>query len=115
LVKDAQDPDNAKVYFTLHDHSKFETLSRSPLLSLNDISKVHLTGTERSKPILYILDGKLLTDTVAVRIPSICVRNVTIVKAAETSYLKTVLPDALLLMISTQIPGIMIKGAAAAN
>jgi hypothetical protein len=103
------------IYITLKDHSEFTKLLQAPLLSLNDIAKTNIPEPERLKPILFILDDKLLTDTVAIRIPSICVHKVTIVRAAETAYFKTVLPDVLLMMVSTKPPVIMIRGIASNN
>jgi hypothetical protein len=114
VFKNQQYPDGV-VYATLKDHNMALKLLRSPLLSLNDIAKANVPQAERSKPVLFMVDDKLLTDTAGVRIPSFFVYHVKVTKATETAYFKTALPDVLLMMISTKPSVAYIRGIAANN
>lgn len=84
------------------DPALFSKLVQSKLLSLNEITNTNLGEFNRTNPILYILNDKLLTDTTGVRIPAMCLTKVTVLKASETAYFKIALPNVLLLMISTK-------------
>jgi hypothetical protein len=66
IVKNAQYPDGA-IYVTLKDHSLFTKLFQLPLLSLSDISKANIPAAKIHKPVIYILDDKVLTDTALIR------------------------------------------------
>jgi hypothetical protein len=106
---------NGAVFITLKDHNTFTKLRQDKLLSLNDIAKTNIPATDKRKPVLYLLDDKLLTDTAGVRIPFTFVKKVTIIKAAETPYFKTALPNVLLMMITTKPEELRIRGLAAAK
>ena len=95
------------------DHNKALKLLQSPLLSLSDIAKANVLPAERSKPILFIMDDILLTDTAGVRIPAMFVYHVAVLKAAETAYFKKALPNVLLMMIATKPPVTFIRGLTA--
>jgi hypothetical protein len=117
IVKNAQYPDGA-IYVTLKDHSLFTKLFQLPLLSLNDISKANIPASQIHKPVIYILDDKVLTDTALIRIPAVCITKVAVIAAVKTPYFKTALPNVLLMTISTapltrKPDHIMIRGAAA--
>ena len=112
--RNEQYPDGI-LYITTKNPAEMLKYLQSPLVSLNDITKTNVPKADRKKPILYLLDNKLLTDTADVLIPSIRVLRVHIVKAAETAYFKTTLPNVLLMMISTRPPVIDIKGLTANN
>jgi hypothetical protein len=94
-------PDGA-IAITLKDHNILTRLQKDKWLSLNDIAVKNGVNFNKNQPVLYILNDKLLMDTTAIRIPSICIANMSLIRAAETAYFKTVLPDALILMISTK-------------
>jgi hypothetical protein len=106
---------NGAIFITLKDHNIITKLRQDKLLSLSDIAKTNIPAADIRKPVLYLLDDKLLTDTVGVRIPSTFVKKVTITKASETAYFKTALPNVLLMMISTKPEQIMIRGLTAAK
>jgi hypothetical protein len=106
---------NGAIYITLKDHSIANRLLQDKLLSLNNIWEANISGADKHKPVLYLVDDKLLTDTVGVRIPSAFVRNVTVVKAAETAYFRTALPNVLLMRISTKPQTIILRGQIAAK
>lgn len=114
ISKDPIYPDGA-VFITLKDHNTFTKLRQDKWLSLGDIAKTNITVTDKRKPVLYLLDDKLLTDTAGVRIPSALVKKVTVVKATETPYFKTALPNVLLMMVSTKPEELRIRGLAAAK
>jgi hypothetical protein len=98
--KDSKYP-NGVIWIKLKDHAILEKLLTDKWLSLSDIAKENLESSERNKPVLYLLNDKLLTDTTGIRIPSLCVSKVMVTKASETNYFKTVLPNVLLMMITT--------------
>ena len=93
-------PDGA-VYITLKDRSIVPELKKARLLSLGEITDKHVSPTDKGKPILYVLDGKLLADTANIRLSAAHYFGVEIYKASETRYFKQALPNVLLLMIST--------------
>jgi len=102
---------------TLKDHKLlFKILSTAPL-SLGAIADTYITISDKHKPILFLLNDKLLTDTSGVIIPDICLEKIVIAKASQLPYFKTTLPDALLMMITTKListkvhpPEIMLRG-----
>jgi hypothetical protein len=98
--KDSKYP-NGVIWIKLKDHAILEKLLNDKWLSLSDIAKENLESIERNKPVLYLLNGKLLTDTTGIRIPSLCLGKILVTKASETNYLKTVLPNVLIMMITT--------------
>ena len=98
------------IYITTKDKPKTDSLLKSPLKSLADIVKQYVPSSAKSKPIIFLLDGAMLTDTANVRIPALAIRGVTIKKAADIPYFKTALPNIIMMMISTKPPVIMIRG-----
>ena len=107
-VKRVPEFPNGVIYITTKDKAKAMGLLASPLLSLNDIVKKHIKVSK--KPIIFIIDGTMLTDTLNVRIPSSTLHGVIIKEAAETAYFKTALPNVLIMMISTKPITINIRG-----
>lgn len=112
--KDQKYP-NGAVFISLKDHSTVGKLLKDKLLSLYDILNLNTAKADRHKPVIYIIDEKLLTDTANVRIPAMFIKNVSVVKAAETPYFKTALPNVLLMRISTKPPKLIIRGEAASR
>jgi hypothetical protein len=110
--KDVKYP-NGAVFISFKDHTLVDKLLKDKILSLNDIRNANVAKADMRKPVIYLIDDKLLTDTANVRIPSMLVRYVTVVKAAETAYFKTALPNVLLMRISTKPPQLRIRGEAA--
>ncbi|WPU93469.1 hypothetical protein SNE25_29570 [Mucilaginibacter sabulilitoris] len=106
---------NGALFISLKDHSIVGKLLKDKLLSLNDIRSANTAKADRHKAVIYIIDDKLLTDTANVRIPAMFVKNVSVVKAAETPYFKTALPNVLLMRISTKPPQLRIRGEAASR
>lgn len=100
---------NGVIYVTSKDKQKTLKLLKSPLLSLKDIVKAKVASVDLSKPIIFLLDGALLTDTTNVRIPSLAVYSVELA-GEDAPYFKTALPNVLLLKIATKPPVLMIKG-----
>lgn len=114
VVRDASLYPNGALFISLKDHSILTRLQQDKWLSLSDIASKSIADTGKAKPVLYILNDKLLTDTTGIKIPSICIAGVSLIRASETAYFKTALPDALILMISTkkvdEAPTIFLKG-----
>nr|WP_294790763.1 hypothetical protein [uncultured Mucilaginibacter sp.] len=106
---------NGVIYVTSKDKQKTQNLLKSPLLSLKDIVKANLGAREQSKPIIFLLDGALLTDTANVRIPALAIYSVKVARSDEAPYFKTALPNVLLLKIATKPPVIMIRGESQGN
>lgn len=107
--KDKQYP-NGAIFIKLKDHNILTKILEDKPLSIKDIWKANIPEAEKRRTVLYMLDDKLLTDTAAVRIPSMFVKKVTVVKASEMPYFKTALPNVLLMRISTKPEQIMIRG-----
>jgi hypothetical protein len=115
VYKDAKLYPNGAVFIALKDHTIVNKLLNDKLLSLNDIFKANVHEPDRRKPVVYLINDELLTDTSNIRIPSIFVKYVTIVKASETPYFKTALPNILLMKISTRPPTIRLRGEVASK
>ena len=109
-VQRAAEFPNGVIYITTKNKLQTQALPKSPLLSLADIAKTNLLPSLRSKPIIFQLDGVMITDTAYVRIPALAIKGIIIKAAAEMPYFKTALPNVVLLMISTKPPTIMIRG-----
>lgn len=113
IDKDKTYPHGA-IFITLKDHRKLAEMLQDKLLSISDITKANISPSEKNNQVIYLLDDKLLTDTAGIRVPSKFVRQVTLIKANETAYFKTALPNVLLMKISTKPPVIRIRGQVAA-
>ncbi len=113
VQRKAEFPDGV-IYITTKDKQKTQNLLKSPLLSLKDIVKANIAPGKQSKPIVFLLDGALLTDTANVRIPSLAIYSVKVASADEAPYFKTALPNVLLLKIATK-PPVMIRGESQGN
>lgn len=109
-VKRAKEFPNGVIYITTKNKQKTEKLLKSPLLSLGNIAKANILGSQKSRPIIFLLDGAMLTDTANIRIPSLSITGVTVNEAANTPYFKTALPDVIILMVSTKPITIAIRG-----
>ena len=109
-VQRAAEFPNGVIYITTKNKQQTQALLKSPLLSLADIAKTNLPPSLRSKPIIFQLDGVMITDTANVRIPALAIKGIIIKAAADMPYFKTALPNVVLLMISTKPPTIMIRG-----
>lgn len=106
---------NGVIYVTLKDHKILSKLLVSKLLSLKDITNTYVIKKE--KPIIFLLNKELVTDTTGVRIPEICLGNITVAEADQMPYFKTTFPNALIMMITTHPisnkpyqPDILIRG-----
>ena len=118
VFKDALNYHDGAVFIQLKEKGLLERLMHSKWLSLGEIAGQNIKVADKQKPVLYLVDEKLLTDTSNVRIPVICLNKVSIVKASETEYFKTALPDVLIMMIATKPlsdkpPSVIIRGDAA--
>ena len=91
------------VYVTLKDHNYIKNLKRAKKLSLKELTDTHITKADKGKPIIYIMDNWLLTDTAGVSISTEKFYAVKVTKAIETPYLKQAFPQALLFEIFTII------------
>lgn len=91
------------VYITLKDHNYIKNLTWAKNLSLKELTNMNIAKADRGKPIIYIMNHILLTDTTGVRIPSEKFYSVKITKATEIPYFKQTFPDALLINIETVI------------
>lgn len=98
--KNEKYPDGA-LYITLKDPTIVPALKKGKVLSLKDIADKYVSPADKGKPIIYVLDNRLLTDTAHISISAEHYYGVEIHKASETRYFKQVLPNVLLLMIST--------------
>ena len=101
---------NGVIYITLKDHNVLLNFLTSKKLSLQDLTTMHLSKEDKGKPIIYLMNGKLLTDTTDVIIMADRYYNVTITKAAETPYFKQAIPNVLIMMVST-VKQMAIRGA----
>jgi hypothetical protein len=90
------------IFIKLKNVIVFEMLLHDKFLSLNDITNKYISETEKHKPVLYLLDKELLTDTAGIRIPEMCLANITVAKASETPYFKTAFPGISIMMITTR-------------
>jgi hypothetical protein len=102
LTKDKKKYPDGAFFLTLKDHNFFLKLCQSKILSLSDIFNTYATKKEKHKPIIFLLDEKLLTDTTAIRIPDMALFQVTIAQASEVPYFKTALPNVLLMKVTTK-------------
>ncbi len=93
--------DNDIIYVTMKDHQVVLDLLKHKMLSLNDLKNTYVQAADRKKPVLYVMDFSLLTDTTGIRIPSMYYHKVNVVKSEDTPYFKTVLPNALIMIINT--------------
>jgi hypothetical protein len=100
---------NGAMFIKLKDHKLLKELMNDKQLSLHDIVKARVEPSEFSKPVIYFLNDKLLTDTARIRIPATRVYAVTITRAAETAYFKTAFPKSLIVTISTHPPVMYIR------
>lgn len=91
------------VYVTLKDHNYIKNLKRAKKLSIKELTDTHITKTDKGKPIIYIMNNWLLTDTAGVSISTEKFYTVKVTKATETPYLKQAFPEALLFKIFTII------------
>lgn len=98
------------IYITTKNKLKTDSLLKSPLRSLKDIVKANIPLQAKQKPIIFLLDGVLLTDTLNVHIPALAIRKVTIKKSADMPYFKTALPKVIMLIIATKPPVTLVRG-----
>jgi hypothetical protein len=91
------------VYITLKDHNSIKNLTRAKKLSLKQLTDAHVAKADKRRPIIYLMDHVLVTDTTGIRIPTEKFYSIQVIKAADTPYLKQAFPDALLLTVSTMI------------
>jgi len=98
---------NGAIYVTLK--GAVPQSLKGPYISLQEITNKNISAADKGKPVIYVLDGKLLTDTTYVRLPVQRPQVVTVYKASETPYFSTAMPNALLLMISTKLSEILIR------
>lgn len=89
------------IYMTLKDPSEVQTILKSKQLSLQQLADKYIEKADKGKPILYVMNDKLVTDTSNVRILSDGPYNITVLNAKYLPYFKTAFPKALLLMVQT--------------
>ena len=107
------------IYMKLKNHALLSRMLNSKLLAFSDIRNKYMASDDTHKPVIYLLDKELVTDTTKRRIPEMCLAHVTVAKASEMPYFKTAMPDVLIMMITTKPAStkpyhtpIMIRGAA---
>ncbi|WP_147321979.1 hypothetical protein [Mucilaginibacter conchicola] len=99
--KDLKYPDGV-IFITLKNHKKLTDLINDRLISLKEIADVNIAMADKKKPLLYIMDDKILTDTNRVRIPSKHFYKVDVIKASDLPYFKVAMPELLILKIITK-------------
>ena len=102
VLRTAKYPDGA-IYIALKDHNQTQQILKSKKLSLQDLADKYVPKEDKGKPILYVFNRELVTDTSNVHILSDLYYSVGIMKAGDSPYFKRVFPKALLLMVSTTI------------
>ncbi|MEO8884965.1 MAG: hypothetical protein ABI367_02810 [Mucilaginibacter sp.] len=100
IPHDPKYPDGI-IYITLKDHSTLQTLLMSKRLSLQNLADKYIAKADKGKPIIYMLNGTLITDTANVRVLAERYYNVQVTKASEMPYFKKAFPNMLLLKVST--------------
>ncbi len=100
-VEKSKDYADGIIYVAMKDHQVLLDLLKGKMLSLNDLKNTYVPAADRKKPILYVMDFKLLTDTAGIRIPSAHYHKVNVFKGEDSPYFKTVLPNALIVTINT--------------
>ena len=100
---------NGAMYIMLKDPGLLNRLMQEKQLSLMEIMKAKVTPEEVTRPVVYILNDKIVTDTAGIRTPASRVYNVDVIRASETAYFKTAFPSALIVNISTHPPKIYIR------
>ena len=93
---------NGMIDIKVKDHILLLKLIQSKILSLRDIVTKYIDNNSRHKPIIFFMNKELVTDTAGVRIPDMCLVNITVAKASQMHYYKTAFPDALIMMITTR-------------
>ena len=91
------------IYITLKDSTQIEKILKSKKLSLQDLADKYVSKEDKGRPILYVMNRELVTDTSNVRILADLYYSIGVVKAKDSPYFKKAFPKALLLMISTTI------------
>lgn len=91
------------VYITLKDSTQVGKILKSKKLSLQDLADKYVSKEDKGRPILYVMNRELVTDTSNVRILADLYHSVGVMKAGDSPYFKKAFPKALLLMISTTI------------
>ena len=91
------------IYITLKDSTQAGKILKSKKLSLQDLADKYIPKEDKGRPILFVMNRELVTDTSNVRIFSDLYYSVGVVKAEDSPYFKNAFPKALLLMVSTYI------------
>ncbi len=102
VLKNKQFPDGV-IYITLKDPKQMQTILKSKKFSLQDLANKYIEKADKGKPILYIMNHDLVTDTSNFRILSDLYYSVAVVKAKDSPYFKKAFPNTVLLMVSTQV------------
>lgn len=91
------------IYITLKDSTEVGKVLKSKKLSLQDLADKYVSKEDKGRPILYVMNRELVTDTSDVRILADLYYSIGVVKAKDSPYFKKAFPKALLLMINTTI------------
>ncbi len=100
-VEKSKDYDDGIIKVTLKDHQVLTELLKGKMLTLNDLKNTHVLPADQKKPLLYVMNFNLITDTAGIRIPSAHYYKVDVVKGENTPYFKKVLPNAMIMVINT--------------
>lgn len=111
IKKDDEHP-NGAIYISLKNPDYLKSMLADKLLSIKDILRLKGIAVRKNQSLVYVWDGKLLTDTSNVRVPESYLRSVRLTPAVNMPYFKTALPNTSVVTIFTGVKDgkIMIRG-----